>query len=215
METNISQREHAEFRGMRYLIQYPAENSQSGKSPAILFLHGAGSRGTDFSKIENNLFFQLADLSEFLVFAPQCRENSWADRMQDLSAFAKEIAIRPDMDETRFYAMGYSMGGYATWQIAISNPDLFAAIVPICGGGMYWDAAQLEHTPVWAFHGAKDETVFPEESRKMVDAVNRFGGNAKLTVYPDCAHDSWSDTYRNPEVFQWLLSQRKDLNLGE
>ena len=214
MEINV-ERECAEFRGMRYLIQHPAETPKNGKNPTILFLHGAGSRGMDFSKIENNLFFQLADLSDFLVFAPQCRENSWADRMQDLSAFAKEITIRPDVDETRFYAMGYSMGGYATWQIAILNPDLFAAIVPICGGGMYWDAAQLEHTPVWAFHGAKDETVFPEESRKMVDAVNRFGGNAKLTVYPDCAHDSWSDTYRNPKVFQWLLSQRKDLNLGE
>ena len=90
----------------------------------------------------------------------------------------------------------------------MSLPKTFAAIVPICGGGMYWNANRLRHTPVWAFHGEKDKTVFCEESRKMVDAVNKKGGNAKLTVYPDAEHDSWTETYRNPEVFEWLLSQK-------
>ena len=98
------------------------------------------------------------------------------------------------------------MGGYATWQIGMSMPEIFAAIVPICGGGMYWNAARLINVPAWAFHGKKDVSVFVEESEKMVNAVNKHGGNAKLTIYPENGHDAWSDTYNNPEVFQWLLS---------
>ena len=100
------------------------------------------------------------------------------------------------------------MGGYATWQMAMSLPEYFAAIVPICGGGMYWNAGRLVHVPIWAFHGKLDPTVLVEESEKMVDAVNKRGGNAKLTVYPENGHDAWSDTYGNPEVFAWLLRHR-------
>ena len=102
--------------------------------------------------------------------------------------------------------MGASMGGYGTWQLAMSLPDIFAAIVPICGGGMYWNAGKLKNVPVWAFHGALDKTVLPEESEKMVNAVNKRGGSARLTVYPENGHNAWSDTYSNPEVFEWLLS---------
>ena len=106
--------------------------------------------------------------------------------------------------------MGASMGGYATWQLAMSMPDYFAAIVPICGGGMYWNAGRLVNIPIWAFHGEQDTTVFLEESEKMVDAVNRRGGNAKFTVYPYNGHDAWSDTYSNWEVYEWLLQHRKN-----
>ena len=105
--------------------------------------------------------------------------------------------------------MGASMGGYAVWQLAMSMPEYFAAIVPICGGGMYWNAGRLIHVPVWAFHGAKDATVLLEESVKMVEAVNKKGGNAKLTIYPNTKHDSWTATYSNYEVFQWLLTHRR------
>lgn len=97
------------------------------------------------------------------------------------------------------------MGGYGTWQLAMSMPEYFAAIAPICGGGMYWNAGRLINVPVWAFHGALDTTVLPEESKKMVDAVNKKGGQARLTVYPENAHNAWSDTYANPELFAWFL----------
>ena len=99
------------------------------------------------------------------------------------------------------------MGGYTVWQLGMSMPEVFAAMVPICGGGMYWNAGRLANVPVWAFHGAKDPTVFVEESKKMVDAVNACGGNARLTIYPENGHDSWTDTLTNPEVFKWLLEQ--------
>jgi len=88
----------------------------------------------------------------------------------------------------------------------MSIPETFAAIVPICGGGMYWNTKRLINVGVWAFHGGQDKTVLPEESEKMVNKINKLGGNAKLTIYPDNAHNAWTDTYSNPEVFNWLLS---------
>ena len=103
------------------------------------------------------------------------------------------------------------MGGYATWQLAMSMPECFAAIVPICGGGMYWNIWRIKDLPVWAFHGAKDTTVLVEESVKMVNALNDNGGCAKLTIYPENGHDAWSDTYSNPDVFAWLLQHTKKI----
>jgi predicted peptidase len=97
------------------------------------------------------------------------------------------------------------MGGYATWQLAMNNPQYFAAIVPICGGGMYWNAERLKHIPIWAHHGNKDERVDVSESIKMVDAICKKGGNAKLTIYEGVGHNCWDATYKNPEVFHWLL----------
>ena len=101
---------------------------------------------------------------------------------------------------------GASMGGYATWQLAMSMPECFAAAVPICGGGMYWNAERLKNVPIWAFHGGKDNVVSVEESKKMVDSVNQKGGSAKLTIYPENGHDAWSDTYSNHLVYSWFLS---------
>ena len=128
---------------------------------------------------------------------------------ETLERFAQKISDEKFADKKKIYAMGPSMGGYGTWQIAMSLPDTFAAIVPICGGGMYWNAGRLKNTPVWAFHGGKDGCVKCEESVKMVDAVNKCEGDARLTIYPENAHDAWSDTYKNYEVFEWLLSHEK------
>jgi predicted peptidase len=101
------------------------------------------------------------------------------------------------------------MGGYGTWSLASEYHDRFAAIAPICGGGERLLAGKLKDVPVWAFHGELDKTVPIERSREMVDAVNHAGGNAKLTVYPDAAHDSWTVTYDNKELYKWFLSHIK------
>lgn len=164
------------------------------------------------SKLYANPFFQLIETHHdlpFVIVAPLCEENTWFDIWERLKLLTNDIANLPFADRDRIYVMGASMGGYATWQLAMSMPNYFAAIVPICGGGMYWNAGCLVNVPVWAFHGAKDTTVFLEESVKMVDAVKRYGGKAKLTIYPENGHDAWSDTYRNPDVFTWLLKQKK------
>lgn len=197
---------------LRCFIQYPASFSEDKQYPLLIFLHGAGTRGHDINLLANSLFFQYTGEHSdfpFVVAAPLCEVNTWFDVWEHLKNFTTDVINLPFVDKTRVYIMGASMGGYATWQLAMSMPEYFAAIVPICGGGMYWNAGRLVHTPVWAFHGQKDPVVFAEESVKMVNAVNSNGGNAKLTIYPENDHDAWSDTYRNPEVFSWLLQHRK------
>ena len=204
--------ESAEFCGLHYLIRYPQHYCETDRHPVILFLHGAGGRGSDLEHLKTNPYFQITDKAEefpFLTFAPQCHMDTWFDLFETLIRFAEAIAARPDVDSSRIYVMGASMGGFATWQIAMSRPDLFAAIVPICGGGMYWNAGRLRDMPVWAFHGKLDDTVFVEESEKMVAWMRRYGGDPKLTIYPENGHNAWSDTYGNRDVFRWLLEHKR------
>ncbi len=197
------------YNNVRYLVRYPNGFDKNKKYPILLFFHGAGTRGTNINALKSNPFFAITDKYAdfpFVTIAPLCTENTWFDMFEGIKSLVKEITNMPFADSERIYLIGASMGGYATWQLAMSMPEYFAAIVPICGGGMCWNAARLQNVPVLAFHGAKDKTVSVEESVKMVDAVNKHGGNAKLTIYPENTHDAWSDTYSNYEVFEWLLT---------
>ena len=109
------------------------------------------------------------------------------------------------------------MGGYGTWSLGLRNPERFAAIAPICGGGDYLPVllpaqgkqAALKRLPVWAFHGAKDSIVPLSETERMVNALKRAGNqNVKLTVYPEADHDSWTESYQNQELFDWMLQHK-------
>ena len=205
--------EFCEFGSLHYLIRYPKDYCEAKQHPAILLLHGAGGRGSDLEHLKTNPYFQITDGYDdfpFLTFAPQCHADTWFDLFETLIRFAEAIAARADVDRTQIYVMGASMGGFATWQLGMSCPDLFAALVPICGGGMYWNAGRLKDVPVWAFHGKLDDTVYVEESEKMVEWMRRYGGDPKLTVYPENGHNAWSDTYGNKEVFRWLLEHKKE-----
>ena len=204
------------FKGLRYVVRYPEAFDENQKYPVLLFLHGAGTIGNDIQKLCDNSFWRHIDCPDFpcVTFAPQCDEGKvWFDKIEALCDFCEMIKALPFVDVTRFYLTGNSMGGYGSWQLAMSMSNTFAAVIPVCGGGMYWNASKLKTTPIWAFHGAKDRTVFCEESEKMVNAVNAKGGCAKLTVYPENAHNSWDDTYGNPDVWAWLFAQRRsDIN---
>lgn len=198
-----------EILGMKYLITEPAD--QEKKHPVIFLLHGAGTRSDNTEKLRGGIYFahtQALPDFPFVTVAPLCSENTWFDMMAQIKALVRHVAALPFVDASRLYLMGASMGGYATWQLAMSMPEAFAAIAPVCGGGMYWNGARLKNLPIWAFHGAKDKTVLVEESIKMVEKVNAFGGNAKLTIYPENFHDAWTDTYTNPELYAWFLQHR-------
>ncbi len=195
---------------LRYLTLFPADFDENKKYPVILYLHGSGTRNKMEALHTNPLFRELKKQNQPVVaIAPLCEENSWFDHFHDLKALVRHITTLLYVDAERFYLTGLSMGGYGAWQLAMSIPEYFAALVPVCGGGMYWSAGRLQNLPVWAFHGGKDPTVLPEESEKMVAKVNAKGGNAKLTVFPENGHNAWDDTYSNPALFEWLLSHKK------
>jgi len=201
---------------LNYLLHLPEDYDKNNerKWPLLLFLHGAGERGDDIQKVKTHGIPKIAenDLSlPFIAVSPQCPEDSfWSSEQEALLALLDEITANFNVDVKRIYLTGLSMGGYGTWHLASSHPEKFAAIAPICGGGNPNRVQALVHTPVWAFHGAKDNVVRLEESERMVNALKERGGNAKLTVYPEADHDSWTETYDNPELYSWLLSYSLD-----
>ncbi len=203
--------EERKFKSLEYLLDFP-EDYKGGKLPIILHIHGAGGRGNDIGILKDHSVFNYKKESKdnrFIIAAPQCHADTWFELFPELMEFADMIRHEEYADIKRVYLMGASMGGYTIWQLAMSRPEWFAAIVPICGGGMYWNAPRLRSVPVWAHHGMLDPVVNVEESIKMVNAVNRAGGNAKLTVYENVQHDSWVPAFANPEVYDWLLSHSK------
>ena len=197
---------------MNYLLYFPKEYGKADtRWPMIVFLHGAGERGDDLELVKKHGPPKIAEEKEdfpFVVLSPQCPEGNWWER-ENLIALLDEIVANYDIDEERIYLTGLSMGGFGTWALAVDHPGLFAAIAPICGGGSRWHASLLKDTPVWAFHGRKDDVVPLIRSKEMVDAVKAAGGDAKLTVYRDAGHDSWTRTYDNPALYEWLLSHKR------
>jgi predicted peptidase len=143
----------------------------------------------------------------FILISPQSPGHGWNAALLNelLDQAMSDYRVDPD----RVYLTGLSMGGFGTWALAAAHPEKFAAIVPICGGGNTSDARKLAKLPIWVFHGAKDETVSPERSKSMVRAIQAAGGTPKFTLYPDAGHDSWTVTYDNPELYDWLLKQTR------
>ena len=199
--------ENYEFQKMKYIVGYPDGYEEGKKYPVILQLHGAGTRGDNIEVLRAGAFHFNCH-HEYVGVAPLCSKNTWYDMFETLEAFAHMIAQAEFTDPERIYLTGASMGGYAAWQLAMSLPEYFAALVPVCGGGMAWNAFRLANVPVWAHHGAKDPTVDVSESERMVASVNRNGGSAKLTVYPDVEHASWVNAYENSLVFDWMMEQK-------
>ena len=199
------------FNRIAYLIHYPKGYTDGKKYPVIFLFHGSGSRGTNTNMIKANSFFEITSKYdyEFITIAPQCHEDSWVDLWENIKLLVEKISEDVFCDRNKIYAIGPSMGGYAVWQIAMSMPHVFAAIVPMCAGGMYWNAERLKSIPVWAFHGVRDELIDYHDSERMVNAVNFCGGNARITLYPELGHEIWRETYSNKEVFEWLLSHSK------
>jgi len=196
---------------LNYLLYLPKDYEQKPGWPVLLYLHGAGERGDDLEKVKKHGPPKLIAAGKefpFIVVSPQCPTGRWWEPLE-LAALLDEIGERYKIDQDRIWVSGLSMGGFGTWALAAYQPNRFAAIVPICGGGEAFKTRMLAHLPVWVFHGAKDSTVPVERSQQMVDALKKLGSNVKFTIYPDAAHDSWTATYDNPELYEWLLQQRR------
>lgn len=205
---------------LRYLVYVPKDYQHSDREwPVVLFLHGMGERGADLELVKRHGIPKLIEEGTdfpFIALSPQCPEHTvWPNELDALHALVEHIIREYRVDTTRVYVTGLSMGGFGTWHLAAIYPRMFAAIVPICGGtmphvGFPERIRVLKDVPVWAFHGAQDDTVPLHMSQELVDVLKDHHGNVKLTVYPDAEHDSWTRTYANPDLYEWLLQQKNE-----
>jgi predicted peptidase len=203
----------------------PAAAAPAAGWPLLLFLHGAGERGRDVSLIGVHGPLSLVDtideLRSCVIVAPQCPTDAWWEH-DALKTILDETRAAYPIDEKRIYVTGLSMGGYGTWDMLSRYPDLFAAAVPICGGGdltRLWEVPTqgfelgnlllAKDVPIRAFHGEVDTVVPVEESRLLVDTLQAAGSSATLTTYPGVGHNSWAQTYADPELYKWLFAQVK------
>ena len=205
-----------------YLLFLPAGYKEDAgkKWPLMLFLHGAGERGSDIRKVAVHgppkIVKDRPDFP-FILVSPQCPSGqSWSDDL--VLGLLDEVMKEYRVDAKRVYLTGLSMGGYETWSLGLRYPSRFAAIAPICGGGStlpillpdQGQQAALKKLPVWVFHGGKDPVVKLEESERLVHMLKAIGNqNVKFTVYPEAGHDSWTEAYKNPELYDWLLEQSR------
>ena len=218
-----------------YRFYEPETMKKGEKYPLVIFLHGAGERGfnnrTQFMRFAPTLFWQKYPC---FVIAPECpervagkpnAESVWVDTpfgatahqmskkptwpMQLAMELIKKVIKENNIDKHRIYITGLSMGGFATWEILQREASLFAAAVPVCGGGDPAYAAKMVNLPLWIFHGDSDKTVPVNRSRDMLTAIEKAGGHPKYTEYPGVGHDAWTPTYGNPEVWDWMFAQVK------
>ena len=214
-----------------YRLLAPKNIEPGKKYPLVLFLHGAGERGTDNAlqlKHGPPLFAKPEMREKFpcYVLAPQCPpEKTWSEVkgwtgphafsaeptepmkrvLGALDALLKELPV----DEDRLYLTGLSMGGYGTWDLLARAPGRWAAAAPICGGGDAGKIVAAKDVPIWAFHGALDPTVPPARTREMIVALRAAGGSPMFSEYPYLKHDSWAVAYGEPELLPWMFAQRR------
>ncbi|MBI4661363.1 MAG: prolyl oligopeptidase family serine peptidase [Verrucomicrobia bacterium] len=210
-----------------YLLFLPKDYQAKGTQrwPMILFLHGAGERGTNLAKVTIHgppkIVKDRPDFP-FILVSPQCSPGQVWDN-DTLLMLLDEVVRKHKVDTKRIYLTGLSMGGYGAWSLGTAHPERFAAIAPICGGGdiihvllaSRTKAQALKTLPVWAFHGAKDPIVKVSESERMVSALKAAGcQEVNLKVYPEAGHDAWTETYNNPELYEWFLKHRRKSSAG-
>ncbi len=201
----------------KFLLYLPDDYEEQESHALLLFLHGAGERGDgELEKVKiHGPPKQIKNGKKFpcIVVSPQCKYGSWWEPWQ-LSALLDHVEANYKVDKDRVYVTGLSMGGYGTWNLAVREPNRFAAIAPICGGG---DARVAKYTPAfkvptWAFHGAKDAVIPLSESQEMVDVLKSRNVEVKMTVYPEVGHNAWEKAYHGDELYDWLFAHKRQSN---
>ena len=218
---------NARRESLPYRLFVPKAYDKKKRYPLILWLHGSAGRGTDNLKqisggntAGSHVWTtpeQQASHPCFVV-APQCPEdNSWAtpDKVTPTRPLELVLALLDDLHKTfsldrqRLYVTGQSMGGFGTWSLIARNPRMFAAAIPVCGGGNDATAAQLTKMPIWAFHGEQDQAVSVVRSRTMIAAIKRAGGKPRYTEYAGAGHVIWDRVFAEPELLPWVFAQKR------
>ncbi|MEO8218186.1 MAG: prolyl oligopeptidase family serine peptidase [Acidobacteriota bacterium] len=220
----------------RYVVYVPREYRPDRKWPVLLFLHGAGERGSDgLHQTQVGLGPAIRsnpDRFPMIVVMPQVpADQRWLEQPAEAAMLALDRSVAEfNGDSHRTYLTGLSMGGYGVWHLALAHPDRFAAIAPVCGGILPHDTAKsvrqsplnsaaadpymftaegIRSLKVWVFHGADDPIVPVSESRMMVKALREKQADVQYTEYPGVGHGSWEKAYSEEELWRWMLAQRK------
>jgi predicted peptidase len=218
-------------------ILTPQDFTAGKKYPLVIFLHGAGERGNDNEAQLTwgaDLFLDSANRANFpaIVVFPQCPKNQrWSDYtkkindekaelpvwtegemtrpLQLVSAFIDTLLNSGSIDKKRVYLGGLSMGGYGSFELLWRKPNIFAAAIPICGGG---NPAMIggyrNDLPLWIFHGDKDNVIPVANSRMIFNLLKDKNKKIKYTEYPGVGHDSWKNAFLEKDLFPWLFAQR-------
>lgn len=199
-----------------FLLRVPMNLKTGSKYPLLLFLHGSGEKGNDNKMQLKHDPTKLAPVGIFeknpmIVVAPQCPvDQMWSGQtLESVIKMVKDFQKELPVDPQRIYITGLSMGGYGTWGALALEPRLFAAAIPICGGGDPKSVHKFDKVPIWAFHNDGDPTVNVDGSRSMVTALKKSGGDPRYTEYHSTQHDAWTRTYKDPALWEWLLAQKK------
>ena len=223
---------------LKYRLLVPKKLKKRSKYPLHLFLHGFGERGSDNKqqlKYVAGLFINQRNRNYYKTFGvfPQCPDDdSWSTRkivksndglnhkfydnkkptnaLRLVMKLMDSLTSTQNVNKNRVYVSGLSNGGMGTFELLYRKPDMFAAAVPICGGGNVKTAKIFARkTPVWIFHGAQDDVVSPLYSVNMVEAILKEGGKPKFTLYNNVAHDSWTNAFKEKNYFKWIYSHKK------
>jgi len=194
-----------------YALHTP--KNKKDKKPLIVFLHGSGEKGTDVEKVKVHgpfKYLKTHDLDAY-VLAPQCPENEYWDT-EVLHQLILKIQKENNIDPNRIYLTGLSMGGWGSWNLAFAYPDMFAALVPICGFvdrvPMIEDC-KIKNVPIRIFHGLLDDVVDVDYAITIYRKLKACNADIKLTIFDDANHDSWTRVYDDPEIYEWMMKQSK------
>ncbi|MBQ8840839.1 MAG: dienelactone hydrolase family protein [Clostridia bacterium] len=196
-----------------YIITCPDNINDGERLPLIVFLHGAGERGNDVNQVKVYCVPKLFTNNQehqgirAITLSPQCPQNTtWIDYKKELIALIEMVKSTYPVDEECVSLTGISMGGFGTWEMAMTYPYMFHKIAPLCGGGMNWRAWALT-MPVRVFHGKRDDVVPISQSEAMVNSIKVQGGRVEFTVYDDLSHNCWDRAYEETDLIKWLVTK--------
>lgn len=210
---------------MPYRLFVPTGYKAEISYPLVLWLHGAGGAGSDnrlqilgdqtpgtrtWTKPQNQARHPA------FVLVPQSATN-WVSNGLDLLSPEMSLVVSIletvrgefNIDSARIYVAGQSDGGIGTWNVILQKPMLFAAAIPLCGGGDPSKVTAIVNLPIWAFHGGRDKVISVAESRKMISALKRVGGHPRYTEYNNAGHDVWTRAFAEPDLVDWLFAQHR------
>ncbi|MGI9244065.1 MAG: prolyl oligopeptidase family serine peptidase [Verrucomicrobiales bacterium] len=220
---------------LKYRVRSPDKIVEGERYPLVLLLHGAGGRGDDnrgqivdasggaaLQKMGVSGKYGAYVMAGQVPLGEQWVDVPWSGLDHQMPAASKSMRLmlealdafiadrKNQVDPDRVYVVGLSMGGYGTWDAIQRRPDLFAAAVPICGGGDKRLAKKIAKIPVWAWHGDQDGVIKPSRSRDMVAALKSAGAKPKYTEVKGRGHNVWVDAFGSAEMWEWLFDQSRD-----